>query len=67
MTIKTCSCGHDRSHSMVERIELYSGWNKIWIYTGISVKPYRIEYKCRTCGEVFDATEDVAELDRYVV
>jgi hypothetical protein len=64
---KTCSCGHDRSHSHVIRKNKYTFWGSVGLYTGISVKPIHIRYQCIDCNEIFDETTDPAELNKYLM
>jgi hypothetical protein len=64
---KTCSCGHTRTHSLVERKSRYTFWRTIGLYTGISVKPFRVDYQCGRCKEILDSTTDPAELGKYIM
>ncbi|MCB9781020.1 MAG: hypothetical protein H6742_20795 [Alphaproteobacteria bacterium] len=61
----TCACGHDRDHFMVSPEPSYSTWGWFWLLFGSSVVPARVDFKCRQCGQVFDRTQDVAEMKRY--
>lgn len=58
-TTPRCRCGHDRTHYMVSAEPKYGFWQMIVVIMGISQQPRRIEYRCRRCDQVFDATEDV--------
>jgi hypothetical protein len=65
--LKKCSCGHDRNHVLVVRKNKYSRLGMLGLLTGISVKPILARYQCTRCGEIFDETDDPAELAKYVV
>ncbi len=63
----TCPCGHDRTHYLVSPVPTYTGWGKFWvIFMGVSTKPSRVDFKCRQCQQVFDYTEDPAELGHFL-
>lgn len=55
-----CPCGHDRNHYMVTADPQYNVWQLFVVSMGISQKPKGIEYRCRRCDKVFDATTDVS-------
>ncbi len=63
----SCICGYDRNHHMVSPVPTYTNWGKFWvIFMGVSTRPIRIDFQCRVCNEVFDHTEDPAELAQYL-
>lgn len=53
----TCRCGHDRKHHMVSPKKEYSFGGWVLLVMGVTAKPIRIRYVCRTCDEVFDVQE----------
>lgn len=60
----TCRCGRDRTHFMVSPLGSYTlaGW--FWVTViGVTTRPRKVRYRCRTCGEVFDESTDPAVLD----
>jgi len=67
MSLKTCSCGHDRYNPRVVRRNEYTFWAKFGLFTGISVKPIYIRYLCTVCNQIFDETDDPVELQKYLM
>ncbi|MBS0616837.1 MAG: hypothetical protein JSR44_01520 [Spirochaetes bacterium] len=63
---KTCSCGHNRHHALVVRKNKYSAWGWLALLTGVTVKPIFARYQCTRCNEIFDETDDPAELSKYL-
>ena len=63
---KTCSCGHNRHHALVIRKDKYTRWGFFAMLLGISIRPIFARYQCTRCDEIFDETEDVAELSKYL-
>ncbi len=56
-----CKCGYDRDHLMVSREPRYGVWKGFWVmFMGVSMLPYRVDFRCRVCLQVFDATTDPA-------
>jgi hypothetical protein len=62
--LPTCRCGHTREHHMIspEYEHTFLGW--FCLLFGISARPTRINYRCRRCEQVFDATTDPAVLGK---
>jgi hypothetical protein len=62
-----CRCGHGRGHVMVSAEPEYSGWANFWvIFMGVTATPYRLNFRCRVCKQVFDTTADPADLKKFV-
>ncbi len=52
--MKTCPCGNDRkSHDIIETPE-YSAWSIFLISMGISAKPIKVDFTCKTCNKTFE-------------
>lgn len=65
-SVRRCRCGYDRHHPFVVRRNQYSKWGWLGLLTGITVRPILVRYECTKCGEIFDETDDPAELERYI-
>lgn len=46
-----CRCGHTRSHHMVSPVKEYTVGGYLLLFFGITAKPVRIRYVCRTCEQ----------------
>jgi DNA-directed RNA polymerase subunit RPC12/RpoP len=46
-----CRCGHTRSHHMVSPAKEYTVGGYLLLFFGITAKPIRIRYVCRTCEQ----------------
>jgi hypothetical protein len=61
-----CRCGHDRTHMMVSPVGRYNlvGW--FWVTVmGVTTKPIRVDYKCRSCSQIFDSSTDEKDLKNH--
>jgi hypothetical protein len=46
---------------MVSREPRYGVWKGFWVlFMGVSMVPYRVDFRCRVCQQVFDSTDDLA-------
>jgi hypothetical protein len=62
-----CQCGYTRVHLMVSPERKYTWWGTFWvIFMGVSTTPIRVEFRCRVCGDTFDATEDPEDLSAFM-
>jgi hypothetical protein len=63
--LKTCPCGHDKNHQLVEEEPEYSlvGWLLLSMF-GITPKPDHIVYRCTMCHKSVGVTRDPKILAR---
>lgn len=62
---KSCRCGHDQKHHLVSAEGEYSFFGYLCLFLGISARPERVNYRCRTCNQTFDSTTNPAVLDSH--
>ena len=63
----TCRCGHGRDHYMVSPEPKHSGLGSFWVVLmGVSAAPYKVEFRCRVCKQVFDQITDPAECKKFL-
>lgn len=64
--VPRCACGHDRRHPYVVADLVYPRGSglKMWL-VGASATPSEVRYRCRRCGQTFDATTDLTERRRH--
>ena len=56
---RRCRCGHDKRHHMVSPRCEYSGLGWLLVgLIGISIRPKRVKFTCRVCGDVIESTTD---------
>lgn len=60
-----CQCGHTRDHHMVSSECSYSFWGYFALFTGITVYPTKVVFRCRDCQERFEETSDRELCRRY--
>lgn len=63
---KTCKCGNDRKSPQIELKTEYSAFGWILFYIGMSAKPVKAEFVCKTCGDILELVTDPVELKKYV-
>ncbi len=63
---KKCSCGYDKSHSMIKPKCHYSGWGWVLFSIGMSARPIRVDFVCEKCGEMIDSSTELVVLKKYV-
>ncbi len=61
-----CSCGYDKSHSMIKPDCHYSGWGWLLFSIGMSAKPIRVDFVCEICKDKIDSSTDNEILKKYV-
>jgi len=63
--VRTCPCGHTRTHPEVAQDAEYTLWGWIQLsMLGITPLPDRIEFRCRRCGKSLGVSRDPALLRR---
>ncbi len=63
MRVRTCPCGHTRSHREVAQDAEYTLWGWIQLsLLGITPLPDRIVFRCRRCGKSLGVSRDPALL-----
>ena len=50
---------------MVSAQPEYSFWGFLLVFTGATVTPRRVRFKCRDCGQIFAETDDPERCRRY--
>lgn len=58
---RTCRCGHDRRHPLVEATPDYGFWGWFALMGGISAVPKKLTWKCSRCGETVAVSRDREE------
>ena len=56
--MRTCPCGHDRTHALVNAERAYGVWALVTLFSGASATPKKVTFRCVRCGEVVEATRD---------
>jgi hypothetical protein len=52
---------------MVSPERKYTRWGTFWvIFMGVTTLPIKVEFRCRVCGDTFDATEDPKDMASYM-
>jgi hypothetical protein len=59
-------CNGYRKHYLVTAQREYTGWGWFVVLFGISWRPDRIEWTCRRCNCLIDATSDPDEMERNI-
>jgi hypothetical protein len=57
--LPACKCGHDKTHYMVSAERRYTVWG--WflaLFMNAGATPNKIEWRCRRCREIIDASSD---------
>ena len=64
--LATCSCGHDRNHTLVRKKGEYSFWGWLALGMGATVVPRKLNFFCQKCGELIESTTDPDILNKEV-
>lgn len=64
--LRTCRCGHDRTHPQVHPEPKYTLMGWFLLLMGATPNPIHAVYRCARCHEVVGATRDPAVLKEFL-